>query len=129
MDENRTNNLDDDQLNADQDKLRSSTMNEMIREVNGDPDLNLNELKDTDEAAGNADAGLSSNRDHSSLAEGMTWNPNDASGVRSGGITDMDNQTIRGAGSGSGHSTGSGSHLAPKMGTTGSDFDGQNKTS
>jgi hypothetical protein len=59
----------------------------------------------------------------------MTWNPNDASGVRSGGITDMDNQTIRGAGSGSGHSTGSGSHLAPKMGTTGSDFDGQNKTS
>jgi len=109
----------------------NTTMNEMIRDVQGDPDTDLNALRQ--EASGNreqlnegSDAYLG---DRSDLSEGVNYNPNDASMQRSGGISDMDNQTSRGAGENTGGRLGSGSNLAPKRGVTGSDFDGQNRTS
>lgn len=127
------NDRSDDQTNIDQEKLRSSTMNEIIRETSGNPDMNLNDIRDTDEDV---------NRDHdinaknarraaqnTDITQGMSYNPNDTSGVRSGGITDMDDQTAGGAGLNTGARRGSGSHLRPKTGLTGSDYDGQNKTS
>ena len=108
-------------------QLRMNTTNETIREVSGDPDLDLNDLKDD-----NADRDYDSpSRDRSgnNITRGVSYDPNDASGIRSGGISDMDDQTTRGAGLNTGTRSGSGSNLTPKMGTTGSDYDGQNSTS
>ncbi len=130
MEDNTRNDRTDDQSNIDQDKLRDSTMNEMIREANGDPDMNLNELRDDADQDINASHQTGSGGAHNSdLTQGMSYNPNDTSGVRSGGTTDMDDQTSSGAGLNTGTRQGLGSHLTPKTGTTGSDFDGQNRTS
>ncbi len=111
--------------NQQDDQLRGNTMNETIREVNGDADIDLNSVREQGrEAGGNTGSGLSG----ADLTGGSSWSPNDASAVRSGGTTDMDDQTARGAGLDSGNS-GAGSNMAPKTGVTGSDFDGQNATS
>lgn len=133
MKDNNRNDRLDDQANSDQDKLRGNTMNEIIRETSGDPDRNLNEVRDSDDNL--RDELDSSERSARRVAhntdqtQGMSYNPNDTSGVRSGGITDMDDQTSGGAGSNTGARKGLGSHLRPKTGTTGSDYDGQNATS
>ncbi|HEX2535461.1 MAG TPA: hypothetical protein VHK69_17075 [Chitinophagaceae bacterium] len=109
--------------------LGSQTTNEVIRAANGDPDMDLNDIRPdqsgdlgTGRTGAVGDYGMDT-------TQGMSYNPNDTSGVRSGGITDMDDQTAGGAGANTGARQGLGSHLMPKMGTTGSDFDGQDKTS
>ncbi len=129
MEDNTRNDRTDDQSNIDQDKLRDSTMNEMIREANGDPDMNLNELRDADQDASGDHASGLGGVVNSDRTQGMSYNPNDASAVRSGGTTDMDDQTAGGAGLNTGARRGLGSNLTPKTGVTGSDFDGQNRTS
>ena len=112
-----------DDNNEQDDQLRGNTMNETIREVNGDADIDLNSIREGDsESAGSA--GMTG----ADLTGGTDWSPNDASAVRSGGKADMDDQSARGAGLDSGN-RGAGSNLAPKTGLTGSDFDGQNATS
>jgi hypothetical protein len=63
--------------------------------------------------------------DSTDQTQGMSYSPNDASGVRSGGTADMGDQTSGGAGANRGRRRGSGSNLRPKKGTTGSDYDGQ----
>ena len=135
-DNKRTNNTENDRIEEhrmeDEGQAReNTTMNEMIRDVQGGPDTDLNALRE--DASGNreqlnqgSDAYLG---DRSDLSEGVNYNPNDASMQRSGGISDMDNQTSGGAGENTGGRLGSGSNLAPKRGVTGSDFDGQNRTS
>ena len=128
MKEDRMNNTNDDQRNNDEDQLRMNTTNETIREANGDPDMNLNDLKADDEIDSVYDT-RSEDPHHTDKTQGINYNPNDASGVRSGGTVDMDDQTTGGAGLDTGTRRGSGSNLTPKMGTTGSDFDGQNSTS
>ncbi len=129
MEENTKNTRNDDQINSDQDQLRNKTTSEVIREVHGDPDMNLNDIRDTNtEISGNHETGSGGSHD-SDLTQGMSWNPNDASAVRSGGTTDMDDQTSGGAGLNTGPRRGLGSHMKTKMGTTGSDFDGQNASS
>lgn len=119
----------DDQSNIDQDKLRSSTMNEMIRETSGDPDRSLNDLSHTDEHhSDDLDINTRNTRREArdtDVTQGMSYTPNDTSGVRSGGTTDMDDQAQGGAGSNTGRRRGSGSNIRPKRGTTGSDYDGQ----
>jgi hypothetical protein len=97
----------------DDDQLRENTMNETIREVSGDTELN-----DTGTGSGDKD-----------LTRGVNYTPNDSSGVRSGGTTDMDDQTAGGAGLNTDVRKGSGSHLKTKDGISGSDYDGQNATS
>lgn len=113
--------------NSDDEQLRDQTMNETIREVSGDPNADLSHsdvsrdhtghrtLRDEDEISG------------TDLSQGVGYNPNDASAVRSGGTTDMDDQTAGGAGLASGE-RGS-SNLTTRRTVTGSDFDGQDKTS
>lgn len=102
------------------------TTREVIREVHGDPDLNLNDLSDREkETRSDREApGLNSD-----LRQGQNWSPNDASAVRSGGLADMDDQTAGGAGLNPGQRPGSGAGLTLKRGVTGSDFDGQNASS
>jgi hypothetical protein len=63
------------------------------------------------------------------LTQGVSYTPNDASGVRSGGFTDMDDQTAGGAGLNNDTRTGAGSNITPKRGVSGSDYDGQVSTS
>ncbi|HEY0059354.1 MAG TPA: hypothetical protein VGB56_09470 [Flavisolibacter sp.] len=111
--------------NLEDDQLRGNTMNETIREVNGDADIDINSVREQgSEGAGNTGSGMTG----ADLTGGSDWSPNDASAVRSGGTTDMDDQTARGAGTLAGDRA-AGSNMAPKTGVTGSDFDGQNATS
>ena len=127
MKRDRMHDSDDEQRNSDEEQLRMNTTNETIREVSGDPDMDLNDLKD-DNADNDYDTS-SRNRSGNDITRGVSYDPNDASGIRSGGISDMDDQTTGGAGLNTGTRRGSGSNLTPKMGTTGSDYDGQNSTS
>lgn len=132
MKENKEHDKNKDLRNSDQDQLRSNTTNEVIREASGDPDMNLSDTqrtgteRDMDQGGGNTSGGT--NYNDRSAARGMSYTPNDASAVRSGGKSDMDDQTSGGAGL-TGIRKGAGANLAPKTGRTGSDFDGQNATS
>jgi hypothetical protein len=120
---------DRDERDLDQDKLRENTMNETIREVSGDPDTNLNEVRKEGREFDDTDDINSRNTRNTDETRGVSYDPNDASGVRSGGISDMDDQTAGGAGFNTGVRRGLGSDLNTKKGISGSDFDGQNATS
>ena len=125
MDEHKHSRRSEEHRSSDEDQLRDLTTNETIRAVSGETDLSKSDvsrehtghetLRDEDEISG------------SDLTQGMSYNPNDASAVRSGGTTDMDDQTAGGAGLAAGE-RGS-SNLTTRRNVTGSDFDGQNKTS
>lgn len=119
----------DDPTTGDEDQLRSNTMNEVIREVHGDPDTDLGDVRAESRNTGGSGERGSGGAHDSDLTQGMSYTPNDTSGVRSGGTTDMDDQTSGGAGLNTGARRGLGSHLKPKTGLTGSDFDGQDRTS
>jgi hypothetical protein len=130
MKDNIRDDRNDDLRNIDDDQSRPSTTNEIIREASGDRDLDLNDMRADD------DRGIDTSREHHSASDhgidetqGVSYTPNDASGVRSGGITDMDDQTAGGAGLNTGVRKGLGSHLNTKKGVSGSDYDGQNATS
>lgn len=69
-----------------------------------------------------------SNLQGSDTTQGSSYNPNDASGVRSGGTTDMDDQMAGGAGL-AGERLGGGTNINTKRNVSGSDFDGQNASS
>ena len=129
MDENRNLNRDTEQGRHDDDQLRSNTMNEAIREVSGNPDADLSKIG----GSGRENMGRSSNerseQSGSDSQAGVGYNPNDMSATRSGGTTDMDDQTAGGAGLSAGERLGSGTNLTTKRNVTGSDFDGQVKTS
>jgi|SRR5687767_5509761 len=127
MKRDRMHDEDDEQRNSEEEQLRMNTTNEAIREASGDPDMDLNELKD-DETDSDYET-RSRTSYNSDITQGVSYNPNDASGVRSGGVSDMDDQTTGGAGLNTGTRKGSGSNLTPKTGVTGSDYDGQNSTS
>jgi len=125
MDEHKHSHRSDERRSSDEDQLRDLTTNETIREVSGETNLSHSDvsrehtghqtLRDEDEISG------------TDLSQGVSYNPNDASAVRSGGTTDMDDQTAGGAGLAAGE-RGS-SNLTTRRNVTGSDFDGQNKTS
>lgn len=101
-------------------QLRPHTMNEVIREASGDPDTNLNALQDS--STGATHSHTSHPTDNTS---GVGYSPNDASGVQSGGISDMDHQGGTGGHASLAAPGKFGSSLEPKQGVTGSDFDGQ----
>jgi hypothetical protein len=119
----------DDLRNSDDDQLRPNTMNEAIREASGDPDADLSDLQDTTSSDMEGEGRRISGTSDVDQTQGVGYTPNDASGVRSGGITDMDDQTAGGAGLNTGARQGLGSHLNTKKGVSGSDYDGQNATS
>jgi hypothetical protein len=96
-------------------------MNETIREVTGDRNLN-----NTENTRVNTEETRSAGASDMDLAQGTSYTPNDSSGVRSGGIADMDDQTASGAGLNTTTRKGSGSPLRTKDSVSGSDFDGQN---
>ncbi len=127
MKDNR-NDKDYEQRRSDEDQLRPNTMNEAIREASGDRDIDPSDRREADE-----DIEGSGDRRYPSgdvdMTQGVGYTPNDASGVRSGGIADMDDQTAGGAGLNTGVRKGLGSHLNTKKGVSGSDYDGQNATS
>jgi hypothetical protein len=106
------------------------TTNEAIRDAHGDPDMDLNELKEgaglDTTAYSDRDAGLLSD---TGTTRGADYTPNDASAVRSGGTTDMDDQTGGSMGIQTGTKHGFDSGIAQKRNVTGSDYDGQNSTS
>lgn len=118
-----------DQRSLDDDQARPDTTNEIIREVSGNPDMDLNNLREDQDEFDRASSQGSDVYGDVDQTQGVSYTPNDASGVRSGGITDMDDQTAGGAGLNTGVRQGLGSHLNTKKGLTGSDFDGQNATS
>lgn len=126
MEENK--HLHKDELRrSDDDQLRDLTTNETIREVTGNPETDLSRI-----GAGSVQNASTSARDAkdlqgTDLTQGTSYNPNDASAVRSGGTTDMDDQTAGGAGLAAGE-RGS-SNITTRRTVTGSDFDGQDKTS
>jgi len=132
MEENRNMDRRDENRDANDEQLRPNTMNEVIREASGNPDADLNQLgtesrmdqSDTDRISPANDdlTGIDSTR-------GVTYTPNDASAVRSGGTTDMDDQTAGGAGLADALKRGAGTNITTKRNVTGSDFDGQVKTS
>jgi hypothetical protein len=128
MDSNKDYNKNNNLESTEEDQLRPNTMNEVIREVSGDPDADLNQI-------GNSHQDLNSNFQTGSggshdadLTQGMSYDPNDASAVRSGGTTDMDDQTSGGSGLNTGIRQGMGTNITTKRNVTGSDFDGQNAT-
>lgn len=126
MEENNRNERMDQRRTSEQDDSMSSK--DIMRDINADRDMNLNDLKDSDRQTtsnSESDSGLF-NKDRT---QGVGYTPNDASAVRSGGTSDMDDQAAGGAGHNSGFRHGMGSDLRPKKGVTGSDFDGQNPTS
>ena len=125
MEDNIRNN-NNDESRSEQDQLRDLTMNETIREVSGgDPDADINDLSDVGTTTGSTGAGDNTG----TTTHGVNYTPQDMSAVRSGGITDMDDQTEGGAGEIAGRRPGAGAAPTQKLGTTGSDFDGQVSTS
>lgn len=112
---------------SDDDQLRPETTNEAIREAAGSPDTDLGKLSSGTNRHSGDYASDAEEIQGSDLTQGMSLNPNDASAVRSGGTTDMDDQTVGGAGLATGK-RGS-SNLTTRRTVTGSDFDGQDKTS
>lgn len=133
MDENK--NLlrrDDDDLrrnDSDDDQLRGNTANEAIREVHGGPDADISGLNDGDQQGGLGRMRGDQDLHGSDTTQGMSYDPNDSSAVRSGGTTDMDNQTASGGTGLAGLQRGAGTNIDTKRNVTGSDFDGQNATS
>jgi hypothetical protein len=126
MKHNKRKHINDNERLLDDDQLRDNTMNETIREVSGSPDTDLNNLSEGTERGLESDRYSDTSLDRT---QGSGYTPNDSSGVRSGGITDMDDQTSGGAGLNTGVRQGAGSHLRTKDSITGSDYDGQNATS
>lgn len=129
MEENRNVKRTDEQRNSDDDQLRGNTMNEAIREASGNPDADLSKIGASGQQPPSSRASSPEDLQGSDLTQGISYNPNDMSGVRSGGITDMDDQTAGGAGLNAGERRGSGSSITTKRNVTGSDFDGQNASS
>lgn len=126
MEENKRHQRTDDR-NYDQDEPK--TTHEIIREVNGGANTNLNELKDEAEGVrNNIESGVG-NVLNTDTTRGVDYTPNDASAVRSGGTTDMDDQTGSSMGINTGTKRGFDSGIAQKRDVTGSDYDGQNSTS
>jgi hypothetical protein len=128
MEENKNINSNDEHR-SDDDQLRGNTMNEAIREASGNPDADLNEIGASSRHDVSSRAGDMEDLYGSDPTRGISNNPNDMSGVRSGGTTDIDDQTASGAGLAAGERPGSGSNLTTRRTVTGSDFDGQDKTS
>jgi len=104
----------------DDDQLRGATMNETIREVNGDPDMDLNNIRDIDDDI----ARQSRMGEGSSTGVEGTGKISGATGGRTSGAPDMDDQTAGGLGLNRDSRESSG-NITPKTGMTGSDFDGQ----
>lgn len=129
MDEHKKHHQKDDDGIYDHEEFK--TTHEILREVHGNPDYNLNALPDeTDEAVNQNRDVLAEGAAPSDVTRGVDYTPNDASAVRSGGTTDMDDQTgDNSMGLQTGSKTGIESGIAQKRNVTGSDFDGQNSTS
>ncbi|HEY0041603.1 MAG TPA: hypothetical protein VGB71_13105 [Flavisolibacter sp.] len=129
MEENKKGHQNDELTSASDDQLRPNTMNEAIREVSGNPDADLSKIGASAHHGDNSRLSDSEDLQGSDTTRGISNNPNDASAVRSGGTTDMDDQTSGGAGLAAGERMGSGSNITTRRTITGSDFDGQVKSS
>ncbi len=129
MKENKRNDKHNEQKRAEEDQLRDKTMNETIRDVNNDRDIEQNEtLRNAEQGSGRSYDYGAEGSDNQRKRGGLNYDQQDTSGTR-GGTVDMDDQTVSGAGRATPGATGTGSGLAPKTGVTGSDYDGQNATS
>ena len=129
MEDNRKGLQNDEARNEADDQLRPNTMNEAIREVSGNPDADLSKIGTSGRGEDTSNFPQSEEMQGTDITRGVSNNPNDMSAVRSGGTTDMDDQTAGGAGLAGGERLGSGSNITTRRNVTGSDFDGQVKTS
>lgn len=129
MEKNRDVNRNDELRNEDNDQLRPNTMNEAIREVSGNPDADLSKIGTSGSQENRGQSTSHEELHGSNVTLGVSNNPNDMSATRSGGTTDMDDQAMGGAGLANGERLGSGSNITTKRNVTGSDFDGQVKSS
>ena len=119
-----------DENRADDDQLRGNTMNEAIREVSGNPDADLSKIGASGPQDVSSRSGDTADLYGTDTTQGISNNPNDMSATRSGGTTDMDDQTASGGtGLTTGVRPGGGTNLTTRRSVTGSDFDGQDKTS
>ena len=101
MKEHIRNDRDNDQRDRDDDQLRSNTMNETIREASGDPDADLNDMKDADDEFDRT---------------GRIGSENYGDIDRTSGTAGLDTGRV---------TRDLGSHRNTKTGLTGSEFDGQ----
>jgi hypothetical protein len=130
MNENQRNQSGSEQQNTEQDQLRNPTTNEVIREVGQDRGENET-LRDAEQGSGRSyDYGTQGSEQAGSNNE-QASNNNMNTGRNSSretmaGTTDMSHDQEMGSGRDVRRTQGSGQNLAPKLGTTGSDFDGQN---
>ena len=122
MKENQRNRSGNEQRNTEQDPMRNQ-QNDSTREVGQNRESD--NLRD-------ADLGSGRSYDYGTQGSEQTENTSGTSGNRSSsretmhGTADMKDEQVPGRGREMRRESGSGSGLAPKMGTTGSDFDGQN---
>ena len=131
MEENRNANRNEEQRHDD-DQLRPSTTNEAIREISGNPEADLSRIgtSASNDNTGSSRTGSDEGLQGSDRSQGVSYSPNDMSATKSGGLTDMDDQTASGGtGLNAGERLGGGSNLTTRRTVTGSDFDGQDKTS
>ena len=129
MKENQRSGMDNQQ-DMQNDQLRGNTMNETIRDVSGDRNETL---RDADMGSGRSyDYGTQGSEETDNLRSdaGDMGGGQGVGGGRSrenvAGTADMKDEQITGAGRDVRRRQGSGQNLAPKLGTTGSHFDGQN---
>jgi hypothetical protein len=122
MDKNQRN---ENERTSEQDQLRGNTMNETIRNV-GNMDEKNETLRDAEQGSGRSyDYGTEGSDMSDTSRRNSDAGQQNASASR-GGTSDMDDESIAGAGRDTRTQRGSG--LTTKRSITGSDFDGQNST-
>ena len=114
------------------DQDEPKTANEIIREVNGDPNMNLNDLKRTGgDSSSHFTEGDNVRRNDFMEDDDLTadagYTPQD--GSRSVGIANVNDESAGGVGYNSGIRNSDDSNMAAKTNITGSDFDGQDTSS
>lgn len=123
MNDNQRPRSESSEQNVEQDQLRNPTTNEVIREVSGDRGENET-LRDAEQGSGRSyDYGTPGSEQAGSNNLNVGRN---SSHETMHGTADMSSDQELGSGRDVRRSQGSGQNLAPKLGVTGSDFDGQN---
>lgn len=122
MKENQRNTSGNEQRNTEQDPMRNQ-QNDSTRQVGQSGENET--LRDAEQGSGRSYDYGTQGSEQTEQTSGTTGNRS-TSRETMHGTADMKDEMVPGRGREMRRESGSGSGLAPKMGTTGSDFDGQN---
>ena len=127
MKENKRNRSESNERNVENDQLRNTGSNENSKNVRQDRSQSDN-LREADKGSGRSyDYGTQGSEEtEGQRGNASTGRSQQSSRETMAGTSDMSHDQEIGKGRDNRRSQGSGQNLAPKMGTTGSDFDGQN---